>query len=90
MPKTNKVKNNKKTVAAPKKAAKPLKNKKKLIGELEDDLEETPVLDIEGGAGGEEVEILELLTKKQAPKPKPVHAIDYIPELEREDSDIEE
>lgn len=88
MPKTIKAKTHKKVISPSKKGNKTLKDKKKLILE-ENDLEETPVLDADA-VEGEEVEIIELLTKKQAPKVKPVHAIDYIPELERDDSDIEE
>ncbi len=90
MPKTNNIKTNKKAEQLSKsvKKAKAPKNKKEDIILEDDELEETPVLD-EGDKSEEEAEILELLTKKQAPKPKPVHTIDYIPELEREDADLE-
>lgn len=79
-----------KVVKTGKKPVKPVKvNKpKKMVEGESEELEETPLLEVPA-VDHEEHEILKMLEKK-APKPKPVHSIDYIPELERGEIDFTE
>lgn len=69
------------------KAVNPAKKAIKKENAQDDELEETPLLELEDARDTEDHEILKILDKK-AVKPKHTSSVDYIPELERGEFDL--
>jgi hypothetical protein len=78
-----------KTTKKAPKAVNPAKRAVKKEKVKDEELEETPLLELEGTSDTEDHEILKILDKKAA-KPKHTSSVDYIPELERGEFDINE